>query len=170
MDMNTAKQEFYDIYDMWHVPFWQTRLFGGIVIFLLIIVAVTFLLILFKSYIRRKRPSFPWDRALNKLNSLFMQEQFSKEESKQFYFKLTKILKDYLHERYNVVLRGKTDQELLLFLNESDFPADLLPPVRALFEGCLEIKYADDQVLKECLIRDLESAIFIVKQTSPLKT
>ncbi|TET06904.1 hypothetical protein E3J79_00515 [Candidatus Dependentiae bacterium] len=170
MITTTVKQGLYDIYDMWHVPFWQTKLFGGIVIFLLVIVGCSFLIALFVYYIRRKHPEFPWDNALCKLTALSIEEPLSKEKNKQFYFKLTEILKNYLHERYNFALRGKTDQELLLFLVESDFPADLLSYVRAIFEGCLQIKYADEQALREQLMRDLDSAIFIIKQTFPSNT
>lgn len=166
--MNRAQgtPELYDIYGMWHIPFWQTRILWGSLIVLLVIFLISLLAYFFIHYRRRKRTETAWDKALHALRLLKIEDSISKEESKQFYFVLTAIIKTYVQERYDLAVKGKTDCELLLILEKSTFPPELLHYMRDIFTGCLQIKYADEQALQDQVKRDFDNALMIVKLTS----
>jgi len=166
--MNTSNkiQDLYDIYGMWHMPFWQTKAFWGTMVTFFVILLVAIVGYLLFRCCRRKKTQFSWDKALYELSGLTIDVEPTKEHGKQFYFSLTAILKTYLNERYKIMVQGKTDQELLLLLEQSSLPSDLLPFIRTILTGCLQIKYADEQALRKQLICDLDNAVILIKQTS----
>jgi len=163
--MNTggSQPELYDIYDMWHIPFWQTTLFASIFIGLGLLLLLGLALYLFLRFRAKKQKESSWEQALRKLNGLQPAVCTTKEEGKIFYFELTAILKNYFYERYGFHIKGKTDQEFLKF----SFPDELQPLLHEIFSGCLQIKYADESALQKQLIRDHNHAIQIIQQTCP---
>ena len=162
--MNIQQNGLYDIYGMRHVPFWQTNLFLAGLIISLIVLTVVLVWSLVRVY-KRIQQATAWAVALRRLNGLIISEKVSKEEGKQFYFALTRILKRYLSRRYKLYLQGKTDQEMVTLLDISEFPSELLPSVRTIITGCSCIKYADEQALHDQLVHDRDRAITIVQQT-----
>ena len=167
--MNTpdGTQQLYDIYEMWHLPFWQTREFWITIITISGIVIALVVAWLLRLYILKKKNETPWDKALRELSRLSLPDTITKEQAKQFYFSVTAILKNYFNRRYLINSKGKTDQELIHMMEEVEvLHANLLPFVRTIFAGCSQIKYADEHALKEQVSRDLDNAIILIKETS----
>jgi len=165
MNSGCSKPELYDIYGMWHIPFWQTTWFVTLIVIFTFCLFISFVWYVLRWYRRRTDVLMPWQKALYQLNLLTIKELINKDEAKQFYFSLTSVLKTYLNELYGCGDHGKTDREVLFFLEESDFPLSLLSCMRDIFTGCTYVKYADEYALRERLVRDLGSAVMIVKQT-----
>ena len=162
-----TEQGLYDIYGTWHVPFWQTKAFyyGVGLIGLLILFASLYIII--KKLCSQKRTKTSWDHALDELEQLRKNKVISAERGKEFYFAVTDILKRYLQARFEYTTQGKTDEELLHYLEKSDFPRDLLTDLRTIFSGSTTIKFANVQALQEQIEQDLERSFSFIKKTTP---
>jgi len=165
MNIVDPADNLYDIYDMWHLPFWQTTAFLVVVFSFVIILIILIAWRLFVWFGKRHKFESPRDRALRELNELVIQVEPTKIQSKQFYFSLTAIIKNYLNARYLIDIDGLTDQELIPLV-ERGLPMELLEGLRTLFTGCILVKYADENALREKLKRDVDYALLLVKQTS----
>ena len=155
---------FYDIYGGWHIPFWQTKSFllcVGVVT--IIFIALIAWLIVKKIRSHTRVPA--WAIALEKLKVLGDQACSSKEEGKQAYFNLTDILKKYISARYSIPITSKTDEELILFLDKQEIPQKVKDIMQQIGEGCLLIKFADQQAMQEQIDKDVLGAIDLVVTT-----
>jgi hypothetical protein len=164
---NNLSDQLYDIYGMDHIPFWQTTTF-----FIIVSLAGIAALVLGIWYaVRSARSRIPakpaWERALIALNEICSKEVMTTERSKEFYDRLTAILKQYLHDRYGYETFGKTDQELLTYLEDVMFEPDLLISIRRIVDGSVMIKFANAQAIREQMERDIGASITIIKKTIP---
>lgn len=166
----------YDIYDTWHVPFWQTKTWHVclLIIGLLIMTAIIGLFI--KWYRSRKIVLSPWEHALLGLKSLRKNNQATADCGKEFYGALTSILKKYLHERYGFdtgvsgAALAKTDEEFLYYIEKKGFSSDFMADLQTIFLSSVTIKFANMQALQNQIDRDLELAISFVRRTVPVTT
>lgn len=159
----------YDIYPLWHVPFWQTIWFYSAVIVIIALLFLVCMLFLYRKFLRRSVPLLPpWERALQALYKLQQQKYSSEEDGKLCYFKLTDIIKQYVQERFDIPMQGKSDQEALLFLENNNMPL-VYEPFKEIVQGCLYIKFANQQAMQEQIQRHIALAITIVNQTKPEK-
>jgi hypothetical protein len=104
--------------------------------------------------------------AYQELENLTEQFPTTKKGGKLFYFKLTRIIKEYLLRRYKWKVLDKTDDELISFLRTKQFSPRLLEDVKVLLRGIVEIKFADAQSMKEQLKRDVAIARNVVEKTA----
>src|SRR5579872_2595209 len=130
--------ELYDIYSFWHVPWWQTKTFYYALGACAVLALVAIIYALIARY--RAKPQHPWEIALEVLYAL-QQQGHSPEHSDQFYVLLIETLKDYLHDRYNFDVIGMTDQEMLAYLADTQFPKDLLEQLRSIIKGATNVKF-----------------------------
>jgi len=167
--MHDQNDQLYDIYGMTHVPFWQTTSFY-VVMGLLITVMLAIMCWQLTRYWRlRAKPALPpWEQALIALNKLCEKDMMTSARSKEFYDRLTMIIKQYLHDRYAYDVMGKTDQELLVYLDSVSFDATLTEIIRNLLQGSVMIKFAHAQGAREQMERDIASSIVVIKKTIPL--
>ncbi len=160
----------YDIYPMWHVPFWQTTTFYiivGLVCALMLGIA-SWLLI--RWYFKKKAvPKTVWEEALEQLHTLQQKKYGSKEEGKQCYFAMTSVLKKYLAARYAYPLEGKTDEEMVHYLAKSTEQKKLAEELKEIIDGCLYIKFANEQAMQENIVKHLDQSCLIVKKTIPVE-
>ncbi len=105
--------DFHDIYDFYYIPFWQTLWFKIIVG---IACAIALTAIIYLIVTRRKKKITAWEWATQELAKLAGMQLSSKADYKKFYFALTVITKQYLHERYGWKVSDKTDEELVAWL------------------------------------------------------
>ena len=164
MDENSL----YPIHGMKHIPFWQTTTFYMVVGFVVIILSSFFVWYLFKRYrLSKQKTKSAWDVALEELDQI--KEHFEKKgmSGKTFYFRLTWIFKRYLSGRYRFEVYGKTDEELLSYLEESGLASELVQDLNVVFEGSSTIKFANQQAAKERMARDLQVSIEFIKKTIP---
>ena len=108
------KNGLYDIYGVWHLPFWQTTWFKYLcasliaLVFLLVGVAIGYRLY---QWIRHKQYT-AWEIALMKLEQLKKNHYATQDEAKQAYGVITAVLKEYLSKRYGWSVTSATDDEL----------------------------------------------------------
>jgi len=159
--------ELYDIYGVWHVPFWQTKPFiiGIWCVAILIALALLYLFVRFLK--TRKRLLKPWEWANQELDALWKRRGFTREDGKRFYSQLTEIIKTYVEKRYGYQVLSATDIEFLAYMQDRNFEPALLEDLKQIFEGVQEIKFANLDTIPENIERDFAlSKAFIAKTIS----
>jgi hypothetical protein len=154
--------DFYDIFDYYHIPFWQTLWFKvSVCVTVLLLIA----LIVYFIVTRKKRELEPWEWATEKIQQLSLEKCLTKNDYKKFYFDLTLILKQYLHKRYAWKTVDKTDEELIEYLHKQGFDETLLEALKKMLEGAVWIKFAGNDVIKAQADADFKTAFSIIKKT-----
>lgn len=158
---------FYDIYSLWHLPFWQTHAFYySVLVFVFILVSVI-CWFLVRWYFKKKIiPKTAWQDALDQLHLLQQTSYHTKKEGKLCYFAMTDIIKTYLIARYDYPLHGKTDKEVIRYLTKKE-PTFLAGSLKEIVDGSLHIKFANETALEKKIVQDLEQCCSIVKKTIP---
>jgi len=166
------KQKLHDIYDVWHVPFWQRPWFFWSMCVLAICALLLLIGLVINNYRSRKKTVTiaPWDAALQALELLQQEKVMTIEQGGNLYATLTRILKKYLHQRYGFDIASKTDDELIVYLEHHNFDPLLLSDIREIFEGSVYIKFAHVQVMQERIEKDLERSRAFIKATVPAQT
>ena len=160
----------YDIYSIWHVPFWKTQTFLLIVGIISTVIIFTIVWFLFKKFKRIKKiERSAWDIALTSLKKLQDQTYTTKEEGKQVYFEITEILKRYIQSRYALDVHSRTDEELINFLHEQDLPIIVKTTIKKIGEGSLLIKFANQQAMQTQIDHDITLSIDMIRATIPSK-
>jgi hypothetical protein len=157
--------EIYDIYGVWHVPFWQTQPFiiGMWCLAILITLALMYLLIrFFKS---RKKQLKPWQWANKELDALWARRGFTREDGRKFYSQLTEIIKMYVEKRYGYQVLSATDIEFLAYMKDRHIPPALMENLEHIFDGVQEIKFANLETIPENIERDFALAKAFVANT-----
>ena len=153
--------DFYDIYDYYTVPIWQTIWFKiGIALAIISIVGLVVFLIL-----RTKKKLLPWELALQQLEKLSGMPLEQKSDFKKFYFELTAIIKNYLSKRYQWRIHDKTDEELIAWLNEQNFDPEIITMLQTISTGALSIKFANQDALKSQAEADIKNVHLIIEKT-----
>lgn len=161
-------QGFYDIYPLWHVPFWQTSWFFWSIICLIIVVVLGLGYALYKRFFAKKaQPLNPWQKALQELEALENLDVTNPENGKQFYLQLTAILKQYLQDRFQFPLVGKTDEEMVSYLRDSEIEKKY--KISEICNGCVLIKFANQSAIADQTNSHLQMAIKLITDTVPEK-
>jgi hypothetical protein len=162
MDNPTAQMELYDIYDVWHTPWYKTMYFYGFVG----IVCVTVLYLVYRWYANRKVPIHtlsPQEHALKILEKL---KKGSYENHQIAYSILTHTLKAYLESYYKISLVGQTDVEFLETIATFHHSSpSLMNDLKTIFEGVAFIKFAGQAAQKEQFRKACELAENIINSS-----
>ncbi len=165
--MAMTEKGLYDIYETWHIPFWQTTWFYILMysfMSLIIIFIIYFIIKKIKSRSQNKL-SFS-EQALRDIELLR-----SQMNGKEFYIQLTAILKRYIAQRYHVDVESKTDDELIAYLGKKHFFNEtLLDDISSIFAGIVTIKFAHAQASQEKMEHDYHKAIAFINQTKKEET
>lgn len=162
---NESSEQLYDIYGMWHVPFWQTRAFIIALWCFAALCAIAIIYFLIRMIRARKKTLKPWEWANRELDTLWEQRGFTREDGKRFYSQLTEIIKGYLEKRYGYHVRSATDIELIAYLQAHSFDPALLHDVQQIFEGTQEIKFANLDAIPEQIERDFALCKAFISKT-----
>ena len=159
----------YENYGLWHVPFWQTQEFYfGVKI----IIGVLFSIILIfcvRAYMRRKKNILAWDNALLQLHVVYQNQEIQNYNPKEFYLSATSIIKHYLYNRFEYDVIGKTDEEVIRYLEEQTFDPLVLSEVAVVFRNGVAIKFANVDVAKEQIKNDYDRCLSFINVTIPSK-
>ena len=158
----------HDIYGVWHKPFWQTTTFYIIVIFLLSFLVLLVIFLLIRRRLRKKNEKTAWQKALFEIDLLNQFLAQSKIQPQDFYLSLTEIVKRYLFNRYGYDLFGKTDIQVIQFLQEQRFDKVLLENLQEMSQSMELIKFAKASTAKEVMEKDIARSIELVKKTIPV--
>ncbi len=161
--MNQAEM-FQEIYDFYEIPYWQTLWFK-----IVVIVGIIAIIALISYFImtRKKRVIPSWEIALQQLNKINIERCVNKRDFKAIYFEITSIFKRYLHDRYELNIIDKTDDELIKYLTKNNFDSILLESIKKLILSSNLVKYADEVALKTQVEEDLKLAISLINKTIP---
>jgi len=153
----------YDIYTTHHIPFWQTTWFYSCIVTIISLILLFVVYHIIKKIKARKKTQVPfWEQSLRAIKQL----KIDIAQGKQFYAKLTTILKRYITVRYHVNVENKTDDELIAYLADKKLLDELLlDDLRSIFTGSVTIKFANAQAAQEQMERDYSKAINFINKT-----
>ena len=110
--------------------------FVGLFIFLGIILFVALLLFIYKKFIYRKNRTAetvpflsPYDEAIFSLNGLFDSDLLKKRLVKQYFLRLSEILKIYFEKRYHISAVESTTTEITRLLKKERIESALLKKI-----------------------------------------
>lgn len=169
MVSSQIENELYDICSYWHVPWWHSKLFWGL---LLIGILGVFLYLVYWLLQKKRaraliKPS--WQKALEALDRLRASTDYMQGQGRQVYFTLTAIVKNYMQERFEVEVVGKTDDELMDFVVKMNISPALVEALRTIFEGSLMVRFAQESAVKAQIDRDVACVYRLIEQTIPQK-
>jgi hypothetical protein len=154
----------YDIYSVWHVPFWKTQFFYASISIFVVLFFLMLALILYKWYKMRKKSISLWDQASADLQALLMKQ----ESVSNLYAQLTHILKKYISDRYACDLYADTDAEFIFSIKKLDIPSQVCMDIESILEGVTEIKFSNISVARVKLEEAVRQAVQCVQRTIPL--
>ena len=166
------KTGLYGNYGLWHVPFWQTQKFQLMLEISGLVVALIVIVIFIRKYLayRARKKLSPWDQALLNLRALKSDNKISVEHGKEFYLAVSALLKKYLHDRFGYDVLGKTDAEVVRYLQEHhDTDQQLIEEINLLLKGGIIIKFANAQAVQGQIEHDYVRAVGIIQRTIPEK-
>jgi len=144
---NNQLKNFYDIYDLYIIPWWCTKpfIYTSIILGAIFIALCTYLLI---RYIKSKkqRELTPWEWAKDKIVILAMDDLSQKEEYKKLYVDLIEILKKYFLLRFDWNVSTYTDEELLIFIKNHN--EDVGSHIETIINNARMIKFANQHALQ----------------------
>jgi hypothetical protein len=163
------EQGLYDIYDVWHQPWWQKPFVFLILIIVVLLILLVTIWYLFKRYRLNmfNRKKTPWQQALDDLDVLRRHNKTDVLHGKEFYLRVTEILKHYIQGRYKLDVQGKTDNECIMYLETTDVPRDLVADLRAIFQGSEMIKFANAQAAQDQIEQDFVRSKNMIQRTMP---
>lgn len=163
------KNGLYDIYGIWHQPFWQTMWFKYVYVSLISLALFLFgIFVGYKLFIKiRKKKYTAWERALMQLEQLKKKSFRTREDAKEAYSEITAILKTYLSDRYGWPVATATDDELAMYVQSSPMSEDLTQQIKVTLSGAVIIKFANQDALESQVINDIDRAIKIIQVTIP---
>lgn len=162
--------ELYDIYGLWHVPFWQTTTWFVLIGLAIISVVVFFIGMLANYLMQKKTRKELWQQAIDELNQLEKEPCTTPQEAKKIYFSLTALLKKYMVHRYACARMSDTDQEFLEVLKTMPVSAEAQATLNTIFSASSTIKFASMPAMNEQVKRDLEHSIVLIYDTMPVKS
>jgi hypothetical protein len=153
----------YELYDFWYTPFWEYVFIGLVGILFIGIVGG----LIFWLYVRKKKKKklASWVQALMSLEQLKPDDFVGFERYKEYYVRLTSILKEYFCARYSLNLFDKTDLECIKILRPYLHSSTELGKLEVIMSGAVWAKFAPEDVIQQKMARDLEDSIAIIKST-----
>jgi hypothetical protein len=162
-------QGLYEIYDFWHIPFWQTswfKLFVGSSVAAILFVALAFMW-RFLHARRKRRPL--WEEAFFELNAIRGRDLGNSEERRVVYDEITRLLKNYCVRRYGWDVGGLTDKEVIVFLANNKVDSRLQQAFSHVACGCELIKFAQESVNRDRVLADCALCEEFIRATIPLE-
>ena len=163
--MNENTEQLIDIYDMWYQPFWSSLWFYYSVIIVVSLVLLHFMWFLYKKYIYKKTVVDCSVIALQELESLKRIHIVTPADSKNCYFKVSLIIKQYLSVRYGISCVQLTDIEIVTKLHGimSDEQSQALNHI---FHAMKFTKFAHEFARHEKLEKDIQAIMEFIESTS----
>lgn len=167
------KESASDIRDIKPPVMIKSKLFPYVFIILLILITGIFTL----GYFRSVSPSCmlseiidPYKYASDELKKLESMELIKKGLSKEFYIRLTQIVRVYLSKIFSVNILDMTTSESMRALREKSTDKKFLIIVREFFESADLVKFAKYLPQEKKIIFDFECAKNIVEMVKPENT
>ncbi len=155
-----------DIYDMWYEPFWTQTWFVALFITAIILMSAALLYVVYKKYWYRKPVVNCAQVALDRLQYLKNFSVYHKADSKECYFQLSLIIKEYLASRYHTVhFLQMTDQEIIAQASVC-MPQDAVEIVQKLLQDMTLVKFERAYMLVERFHQDIDLVEQLIHKTT----
>ncbi len=166
------KTGLYENYGLWHVPFWQTNTFQIIIEVIGCIVLLIMVACFVRMYIRYKKRKklSAWEQALTDLYTLKAEQKVSVVYGKEFYMVASEIIKKYLFARFEYDVLGKTDAEMVSYLQDVQANESIVNDIKAIVQGAEIIKFANAHVAQDHINNDYNRITAIITRTIPKKS
>lgn len=160
--------EFYDIYGLRYMPWWQWPVIHFIKIFLVILGAVFVGWLLWRVWYayRQKRLLLPWNKALYDLRNPRFDGYIQRGDSALFYSALLVIIKNYLERRYEIVLCHLTDDELVNALQKFGLDQSICVFIHELVSRSVTARFAQQLIAREIMQEDKKCVIDLIVSIS----
>ncbi len=136
----------------------------GILILALITVAILYLRKRKKKIKKKKIITLsPEEQAMNLLDRLL---DIDSIEGKEFYFRLSAILRNYIQGRYSINAPEMTTEEFLPRVDELGIDRELQQQLKDLFHATDPVKFAGAHAVQTRMQNDLNFVISFVKKTT----
>lgn len=156
MNNSNPELQLYDIYGLWHVPFWQ-RTWFKITVFLAICALLSVIVyFLIKKYKQRTVQLPAWQIALNALDALKIWQTM--QHRVRYYADLTTLLKNYISSRFGVDVRSFTDQQMCAYIDDHIAYEQHKESLKQIFSEGQLIKFAHHDAFEQQMIDDWQHA------------
>lgn len=155
-------KKFYDFVPDWILDFWW--------IFIIIAIAIIFFLWAMRRYKRQgsvikfERILSPYEIAINALNELKAEKLWEQGMEKEYFTRLTDILRTYLMQRFGINAMEMTTRQIIDCINDSDL-RDKKEYVRQTLNIADFVKFAKVRPLPADNIASFENALRFVEET-----
>ena len=152
--------EILDIYDIYYQPFWRQKWF---LIGVIVIVGICIFVIAYWLYKKQKQQQSILSVSQVTLGLLQQLKEQKKREPEKFYSQLTRIIKWYIHEQYQLSVMSSTDDEFLQLLHQTtQVPQETVKVIQHIFDGVTVIKFAGQDVVEQEMEKALSSMIQLI--------
>ncbi|MDE6324123.1 MAG: cell wall anchor protein [Paramuribaculum sp.] len=155
-----------------YLPDWATDY--GLWILLAIVVIGLSLFVYFKwlregkiPLLPKRKPIPPYNLAIQQLTHLKSEKLCEKGEEKQYYTRLTDILRAYLEGRFGINAMEMTSTQILQSLQSNEETRDSHKMMELILETADFVKFAKVRPLPEDNMTVMESAVRFVEETKP---
>ncbi|MBD5222336.1 MAG: hypothetical protein HDS70_08240 [Bacteroidales bacterium] len=164
----TAEPEGKSIFD--NLPDWMVEYWWLLVIILALILGIIWGWRRYrtKGFIIPKKPEpLPYDVAIKNLTKLKSENLWEQGMDKEYFTRLTDILRIYLEKRFGINAVEMTTPQIVERLNENPAIKDKRDYVRRILDTADYVKFAKVRPLPEDNIAAYESALKFVEETKP---
>lgn len=151
------------------VEYWWIFLTIGIIAVLL-----TLLIILYKRYragiplIAHKAPEIPpYEEAIQALNAIKESHIWENGNDKEYYSRLTDVLRRYIFRRFTIYAVEMTSSEIISALKANEETREVHELIKAVFDIADLVKFAKVRPLPDDNVASLRRAMSFVEQTKP---
>ena len=151
------------------VEYWWIFLTIGIIAVLL-----TLLIILYKRYragiplIAHKAPEIPpYEEAIQALNAIKESHIWENGNDKEYYTRLTDVLRRYIFRRFAIYAVEMTSSEIISALKANEETREVHELIKAVFDIADLVKFAKVRPLPDDNVTSLRRAMSFVEQTKP---
>lgn len=173
-DVDTTSMEIFDIKPIEKAPFVISDYFLSIGLPILGVVLIVLMVYLFRRFYRPKEkleeidPELllpPHEVALNALDAIKQETLWQQGRYKEFYTRLTDVVRVYMSRRFGFSAMEMTTLEILLILKKMPETAELYQSMKELLELSDFVKFAKMNPLPEENERSMRDAYSFVEQT-----
>lgn len=168
-DVVTVDRKFYD-----YLPDWATDY--GLWILLALIVIAGALFVYFKwikqgkiPLLPKRKPVPPYNLAMQQLRHLGAEKLCERGEEKQYYTRLTDILRAYLDGRFGINAMEMTSTQIVESLRQNEETRNSEPMMQKILEIADFVKFAKVRPMPEDNVLAMNSAIRFVEETKPVE-
>lgn len=148
-DVETVEKKFIDYFPEWAIN-WGWWL-------LLAIVAIGLLIFVYMKWLRHgkiplipaKKPIPPYELAMSELDKLHKQKLWQRGNEKEYYTRLTDILRQFIHGRFGVNAKEMTSTQILNALSSCDNTVMFTDGLRSILESADFVKFAKAKPLAD---------------------